>query len=135
MREAHNSPEAEFADDVAEDKTDRHDYISIKVDYKVRMVRYADIIYVESVGEYVRLHLNDGTKVVTLFRLKNMESALPSTMFMRVHRSYIINMNRVSAYSRGKIFLDNGDDVPLSINYREVFRAYLESRQSQTALP
>jgi two-component system LytT family response regulator len=135
MREAHNSPEAELADDVAEDKTDRHDYISIKVDYKVRMVRYADIIYVESVGEYVRLHLNDGTKVVTLFRLKNMESALPSTMFMRVHRSYIINMNRVSAYSRGKIFLDNGDDVPLSINYREVFRAYLESRQTQTALP
>ena len=136
MREAHNSPEAELADDVAEDKIDRHDYISIKVDYKVRMVRYADIIYVESVGEYVRLHLNDGTKVVTLFRLKNMESALPSTMFMRVHRSYIINMNRVSAYSRGKIFLDNGDDVPLSINYREVFRAYLDSKQTmQTALP
>lgn len=135
MREAHNSPEAVLSDENAEDKQDRHDYISIKVDYKVRMVRYADIVYVESVGEYVRLHLNDGSKVVTLFRLKNMDSALPSSTFMRVHRSYIINLDRVSGYSRGKIFLDNGDDVPLSLNYREAFRSYLEGRQmSQAAL-
>lgn len=134
MRDAHNSPEAELSDDVA--GADKCDYISIKADYKVRMVRYADIIYVESVGEYVRLHLNDGSSVVTLFRLKNMESALPSTTFMRVHRSYIINLGRVSGYSRGKIFLNNGDDVPLSINYREAFRAYLESKQSvPTPLP
>lgn len=136
MREAHNKPEAELSDDNTEERQDKRDYISIKVDYKVRMVRYADIIYVESVGEYVRLHLNDGSKVVTLFRLKNMESALPSTTFMRVHRSYIINLGRVSGYSRGKIFLDNGDDIPLSINYRETFRTYLESKQDkQTVLP
>ena len=59
-------------------------------------------------------------------RLKNMESALPSGNFMRVHRSYIVNLDRVSSYSRGKIYMDNGDDVPLSVNYRELFRKYLE---------
>ena len=90
------------------------------------MVRYDEIIYVESVGEYVRLHLVDGSKVVTLFRLKNMESALPSEKFMRVHRSYIVNLDRVSSYARGKISMDNGDDVPLSINYRDVFRRHIE---------
>ena len=108
------------------EKNEKQDYISIRADYKVRMVRSAEIIYVESVGEYLRLHLTDGSKVVTLFRLKNMESALPSDSFMRVHRSYIVNLDRVSSYSRGKIYMDNGDDVPLSVNYRELFRKYLE---------
>jgi two-component system LytT family response regulator len=103
--------------------------ISIKADYKVTMVRFADIIFIESVGEYVRLHLVDGSKMVTLFRLKNMESALPSSKFMRVHRSYIVNLDRVSSYARGKIYMDNDDDVPLSVNYREMFRQYIEHLQ------
>ena len=127
MRDMQNTPEAEFSDEALEDKVERRDYISLKADYKVRMVRYCDIIYVESVGEYVRLHLADGSKLVTLFRLKNMESALPSSNFMRVHRSYIVNLDRVSSYARGKIYMDNGDDVPLSVNYREMFRRYLEN--------
>ena len=126
MRDMQSTPEVELSDEVVEEK---RDYISIKADYKVRMVRYCDIIYVESVGEYVRLHLTDGSKLVTLFRLKNMESALPSSNFMRVHRSYIVNLNRVSSYSRGKIYMDNGDDVPLSVNYREIFRSYIEQTQ------
>ena len=126
MREMHNMPEAELSEDIAEDKSEKRDYISIKADYKVHMVRYDEIIYVESVGEYVRLHLVDGSKVVTLFRLKNMESALPADKFMRVHRSYIVNLDRVSSYARGKIYMDNGDDVPLSVNYRDVFRRHIE---------
>ncbi len=127
MREMQNQPEAELSEEPTYDeKNEKQDYISIRADYKVRMVRYAEIIYVESVGEYLRLHLTDGSKVVTLYRLKNMESALPSGNFMRVHRSYIVNLDRVSSYSRGKIYMDNGDDVPLSVNYRELFRKYLE---------
>ena len=93
------------------------------------MVRFADIIYAESVGEYVRLHLADGSKITTLFRLKNMEIALPPKNFMRVHRSYIVNLERVTSYARGKIFLDNGDYVPISINYREAFREHIEQTQ------
>ena len=75
------------------------------------------------------MHLVDGSKMVTLFRLKNMESALPSSKFMRVHRSYIVNLDRVSSYARGKIYMDNDDDVPLSVNYREMFRQYIEHLQ------
>ncbi len=129
MRDMHNSPETEFSEDSLAAKAEQCDYISIKADYKTHMVKYNDIIYVESVGEYVRLHLVDGSNMVTLCRLKNMESALPATHFMRVHRSYIINFDSVTSYSRGKIYLNNGDDVPLSVNYRDVFRRYLESRQ------
>lgn len=102
------------------------DYISIKADYKVTMVRHSDIIYIESVGEYVRLHLVNAPAITTLFRLKNMESALPSNRFMRVHRSYIVNLSHVSGYSRSRVMLDNGEYVPVSINYRDMFREYVE---------
>ena len=129
MRDMQNAPEAELAEEATGDKSEKRDYISIKADYKVQMVRYCDIIYVESVGEYVRMHLADGSKLVTLFRLKNMESALPSSKFMRVHRSYIVNLDRVSSYARGKIYMDNGDDVPLSVNYRDMFRRYIDHLQ------
>ena len=65
------------------------EYISVKADYKVSLVKISDIVYLESEGEYVRMHLADGTTITTLFRLKNMEAALPSDMFMRVHRSCV----------------------------------------------
>lgn len=103
-----------------------NDYISIKADYKVTMVRYADIIYIESVGEYVRLHLTNAPAITTLFRLKNMESALPSDKFMRVHRSYIVNLGHVTGYSRSRVMLDNGEYIPVSVNYRDVFKGYME---------
>ena len=109
-----------------DEASDNNDYISIKSDYKVNLVRYNDIIYIESVGEYIRLHLKDGSKLTTLFRLKNMETELPQRNFMRVHRSYIVNIDYVSSFARGKIYLSNGDYVPISINYRDTFREHFE---------
>jgi two-component system LytT family response regulator len=120
-----STPVAEMEPDIAPTS----DSISIKADYKVSIVRYADIIYIESVGEYIRLHLANAAPITTLFRLKNMESALPSDTFMRVHRSYIVNLNYVKSYGRGRIYLANDEYVPLSINYKESFREYIESKR------
>ena len=104
------------------------DCISVKADYKVSIIKHADIIYLESEGEYVRLHLTSGSTITTLFRLKNMETTLPSGRFMRVHRSYIVNLAHVSGYARGRVYLDNGEYVPLGENYRDAFREYIERR-------
>lgn len=114
------SSAAEGADD---------EYISIKADYKVSLVRYADIIYMESVGEYIRLHLISGSCITTLFRLKNMEVALPSDRFMRVHRSYIVNLKHVAGYSRGQVMLDSGESVPVGAAYRDTFREFVDRRR------
>lgn len=118
-----SSVEAAPAQGTAENK----DCISIKADYKVSLVKYADIIYIESVGEYVRLHLTTGSSIMTLLRLKNIESALPADRFMRVHRSYIVNLGHVTGYARGRVYLDNEEYVPISINYRDSFREYVDS--------
>ena len=96
-------------------------YISVKADYKTQLVKIADIIYLESAGEYVRLHVDSGQTITTLFRLKNMEALLPANNFLRVHRSYIINLKRISSYTKGRIFLDNGEYIPLGENYKERF--------------
>ncbi len=97
------------------------EYISVKADYKTQLVRIADIVYLESASEYVRLHIEGSSTITTLFRLKNMETILPQESFLRVHRSYIINLKRISSYTKGRIFLDNGEYIPLGENYKERF--------------
>lgn len=119
---------APLAETASAERSNENDCISIKADYKVSLVRYADIVYMESIGEYVRLHLVNGTTIMTLFRLKNMESALPSDRFMRVHRSYIVGLAHVTGYARGRVYLDNNEYVPISVNYRDVFREFIDSK-------
>lgn len=111
--------------------TDEKEYLSIKADYKVSLVRTAEIVYIESEGEYVRLHLADGQKITTLFRMKKMEEALPAESFMRIHRCYIVNLNRIKSYVRGRVYLDEKEYLPIGENYKEAFRQYID-RKYQT---
>ncbi len=101
------------------------EYLSVKADYKTQLVKISDIVYLESAGEYVRLHIEGSSTITTLFRLKNMETSLPQDNFLRVHRSYIVNLRRISSYTKGRIFLDNGEYIPLGENYKERFFEHL----------
>ena len=111
------------------DSADDKGVLSVHADRKTHLVKLSNIVYLESAGEYVRLHLTDGTKLVTLFRLKNMESTLQPSQFMRVHRSYIINLGHISGYTKGRVFLSNDDYVPIGENYKEQFLKYMNSAQ------
>ena len=93
----------------------------MKADYKVSLVKISDIVYLESEGEYVRMHLADGTTITTLFR-----TALPSESFMGVHRSYIVNLRTIKAYVKGRIFLNDTEYVPIGENYKEAFQGYID---------
>ena len=124
---ANDVPEAEVEDD-----DNGSEYISIKADYKVSLVRLADIVYIESDSEYVRLHLADESTIMTLFRMKKMEATLPAEMFMRVHRSYIVNLRCVTGYARGRLFLANGEYLPIGENYKAQFQAYISKMYPPT---
>ncbi|MEG1405015.1 MAG: LytTR family DNA-binding domain-containing protein [Alistipes sp.] len=102
------------------------EYISVKADYKVSLVKISDIVYLESEGEYVRMHLANNSTITTLFRLKNMETALPAENFMRVHRSYIVNLKYIKSFIKGRIFLGETEYVPIGENYKEAFQAYID---------
>ena len=116
---------------VAQNEAEEADkeFISVKADYKTQLVKIADIVYLESAGEYVRLHIEGSSTITTLFRLKNMETTLPQDTFLRVHRSYIVNLKRISSYTKGRIFLDNGEYIPLGENYKERFFEYFNNGQ------
>lgn len=105
------------------------EFISVKTDYKVSLIKLEDIVFIESEGEYVRMHLNNKRKIVTLFRLKNMENSLPGETFMRIHRSYIINTKYITGYTKNRVFLYDNDDngIPIGDNYRELFLKYIAS--------
>lgn len=118
MKRCH-AAESTIAQNEAE--TAGKEVISVKADYKTQLVKVADIVYLESAGEYVRLHIEGSSTITTLFRLKNMETTLPADSFLRVHRSYIVNLKRIASYTKGRIFLDNGEYIPLGENYKERF--------------
>ena len=120
-----NEANAEQNIPIGEQSADR-ECISIRADHKTTLVRYSNIIYLESAGEYIRLHLADGTKLVTLFRMKNMETELPSDRFIRVHRSFIVNTEHITGYTKGRVFLTGDDYVPIGENYKESFSATVE---------
>ena len=107
---------------------DNRELLSVKTDHMVSLVKLENILYLESMGEYVRIHTAEGKTLTTLYRLKNMETALPADSFMRVHRSYIVNLRRIAGYAKGRIFFstDERDSVPIGENYRDAFIAYTE---------
>ena len=117
--------ESSSTESEAESTENDDEHISIRADHKVSLIKVRDIIYIESAGEYVRLHLADGTRIMTLFRIKNIEATLPSDMFMRVHRSYIVNLKCVTGYARGRVFLNNNEYVPIGENHKEQFQSYI----------
>ena len=127
LHEQKNSEQAPQEETI--ESSDEAGVLSVHADRKTHLVKMANIVYVESAGEYVRLHLVDGTKLVTLFRLKNMETSLQPSQFMRVHRSYIINLGHITGYTKGRVFLSNEDYVPIGENYKEQFVKYMNSVQ------
>ncbi|MFI3306174.1 MAG: LytTR family DNA-binding domain-containing protein [Rikenellaceae bacterium] len=108
--------------------------ITIKSEYRQVPIRLSEIVYLESEGEYIRLHLANGRSLTTLYRLKNMEVELPSSHFVRIHRSYIVNIGAISSYERGRAFISDIDYLPIGLNYREAFREAMDraTRRTQT---
>tara|TARA_R110000765_G_scaffold51854_1_gene104577 strand:+ start:1061 stop:1735 length:675 start_codon:yes stop_codon:yes gene_type:complete len=94
---------------------EKTDTITIKSGYDLHKVKYEDILYIVSDSEYVTFHLGD-KKIISNQRLKALEQELPSSMFMRVHRSYIINKNNVTGL-KGRDLLLSDVIIPVSDSY------------------
>lgn len=103
----------------------RPDHLFVKADYKIVRIELSDIKYIESMHEYVKIHLTDGKPVMTLLSLKSIEEQLPSDRFMRVHRSYIVNKEKIRVVERNRIVFDNNVYIPVSDQYKEAFQEFI----------
>ena len=102
------------------------DFLFIKSDYKILRINFDDIKYIEGMSEYIRIHLTDSRPVMTLLSMKAIEEQLPSDKFMRVHRSYIVNLSRISVIERSRIIFDGKVYIPVSEQYKNVFQSYID---------
>ena len=80
-------------------------------------------------SEYLRIYLVDYARpIIMLLSMKKMEERLPSRKFLRVHRSYIINLSLIREVSKNRILLDEDIEIPIGDSYRDQFNAYINSK-------
>jgi two-component system, LytTR family, response regulator LytT len=102
-----------------------NEFLFLKSDYKIKRINFNEIIYIEGLKDYVKIYTKNETKpVLTINSLKTLESKLPETMFMRVHRSFIVNLNCISTIERSRIVFGKVY-IPISDQYKDKFQEYL----------
>ena len=97
----------------------------LKTDYRIVKVRIPDIRYVEGMSEYLKVWIEGEAKpIITLLSMKKMEEHLPDC-FMRIHRSYIVNLAKIQEVIKNRVIMDKDTNLPIGEQYKEAFQAYL----------
>ncbi|PQJ69297.1 LytR/AlgR family response regulator transcription factor [Polaribacter butkevichii] len=95
----------------------KNDYIFVRSERKMVKVNFDDILYVESLSDYIKIHTKD-IVLVTRETISNLEMKLPSQQFLRIHRSYIINLSKADSYTNEFIEIEK-NAIPISRTYKE----------------
>lgn len=106
----------------------KHDdkFLFIKSEYKIVRVNISDIKYVEGMRDYVRIHLINEKPIMALLNMGKLMEHLPENDFMRVHRSYIVNLNKIHTIERNRIVFDKDTYIPVSEKYKDDFQKFLD---------
>ena len=104
------------------------DQLFLKTDYRIVKVSIPDIRYIEGMSEYLKVWVEGEAKpVVTLLSMKKIEERLPDN-FMRIHRSYIVNLNKIQEVNKNRVIMDADVSLPIGDMYKETFQSYLDSK-------
>ena len=104
------------------------DTIFLKTEYRIVKVSISDIRYVEAMSEYLKVYLESEAKpIITLLSMKKMEERLPD-YFMRIHRSYIINLTKIQEVNKNRVIMDSDTYLPIGDMYKETFQKYLDTK-------
>lgn len=95
-------------------------YFFVKSEYKQVRIDYADVLYLESLRDYVAIHLTDSTKILTLQSLSSFEKDLPAQLFVRIHKSYIISLSKVKLIEKSTVSV-NGKMLPVGNTFKAGF--------------
>lgn len=109
--------------------TSSRDFIFIRSDYKQMKIMLEDVVYIEGLKDYVKIWLEGNTKpVMSLISLKTLEKELHPAKFMRIHRSFIVALDKIQSVERSQVII--GDKVRINIaeQYREKFNLFLNGK-------
>ncbi len=109
--------------------TDNDNTIFLKTEHRMVRVDIDKIRYIEGMSEYLRIYLEGVQRpLIVLLSMKKMEERLPSASFMRVHRSYIINLRKIQEVNKSRVIMDADTYIPIGDLYREAFNNYLDKK-------
>jgi len=104
------------------------DSVFLKTEYRIVKVSISDIRYVEAMSEYLKVYLESEPKpIITLLSMKKMEERLPD-YFMRIHRSYIINLTKIQEVNKNRVIMDSDTYLPIGDMYKDTFQQYLDAK-------
>ena len=107
---------------------DEDNAIFLKTEYKVVRLSISDIRYVEGMSEYLKIQVEGQPKpLIVLLSMKKMEERLPKS-FMRIHRSYIINLKKIQEVNKNRVIMDRDTWLPIGDNYKEQFQDYINTK-------
>lgn len=113
-----NTPTASFKDDI----------LFVKVDYRIVRISVSDILYIESQSEYLKIYLKNAQPLMTLMSIKRMAELLPHDKFVRIHRSYVVNMSHVKEIARLRIYMDPDINLPIGDSYKDEVQRFVNDR-------
>ncbi len=123
---AANKAQAAFAAKNPVPAKEEDGYLFVQSEYRTVRIEFDRIRYIESMSEYVRIHLTEGKPVMSLMSLRSLEEKLPRNRFMRVHRSTIVNLAFVHVVERGRILLDPQTSLSIGDQYKKTFQEFLD---------
>ena len=104
------------------------DSIFVKSEYKLVQIELKNILYVEGLKDYIKIYEEGESKpILSLMSMKAMEELLPPSRFMRVHRSYIVQKDKIRVIDRGRIVFGK-NYIPISDSYKQTFQEFLDKR-------
>lgn len=104
------------------------EYIYVKSEYKLIQISLKDILYIEGLKDYVKIYVEtEARPIMSLMSLKSLEERLPTSRFLRVHRSYIVQKSKIRLIDRGRIVFGK-EYIPISDSYKQDLQTYLNNK-------
>lgn len=105
------------------------DTLFFKMEHRMVRVRIPDIIHVQGMGEYLKIRIaGEKEPAIVLLSMKKLEESLPARRFLRIHKSYLVNLERISQVSKGHVLMEDGASLPVGDLYREALSRYVGSK-------
>ena len=105
-----------------------HEYLFVRSEYRVVKINLDEIEYIESLEDYIKIHIANGRPILTLMPLKKVLEKLPPERFKRIHRSYIVSVNKVRAVLNRKVQLASSIELPISESYTSFIDEWMNGR-------
>lgn len=109
-------------------QVDTDDALFFKTEHRVVRININDIRYIEGMSEYLKIYIDNQKPLVVLLSMKKLEERLPTPTFMRIHRSYIVNLKKIQEVNKNRVIMDADTYLPIGDLYRDAFNDYLNTK-------